>query len=110
MRCGVCRRVVRKTTLVNVPSNGGLRGARACAECMKLAVVIVPLGGVTPCACGRPATKCGICAHDAERKDARRMVQPFVERLRRLARAYPGERGEGIEQAADLIDSGEVVE
>ncbi len=107
MRCGICARVVRKTTLVHAPGEGGkLRRVRACASCAARGITVVPLGGSTKCGCGALASLCAGCATDRNKSELRKVVAPAAEKLRQLAKAYPNERGEGIEQAADFLESG----
>lgn len=110
MRCGICTRVVRKTSIVHAPDiRGALVRKRACASCASCAIVVVPIGGATRCACGcgAPATYALGCAADRMTSDRRKLLAPFVARLRKLAVAYPGERGEGLTTAADLLERGE---
>lgn len=110
MKCGICNRGgLRRTTLVHAPNAEGiLKRVRACASCASRAITIVPSGGATRCACGALATKCEACIEKANARDLSLILAPFVKRLRGLARAYPGERGEGLNQAADIIENGEV--
>jgi hypothetical protein len=107
MKCGLCVRVVRKTTLVHAPDETGkLRRVRACSSCASKGITIVPIGGVVRCACGELAKVCANCASDKSKRDVRKLVAPIVDKLRALAKAYPNDRGEGIEQAADYLESG----
>ena len=109
MKCGICNRGgLRKTTMVHAPNaEGVLRRVRACAGCASRGLLIVPSGGATRCACGALAVKCGGCVDKARARDLSLILAPFVVRLRGLARAYPNERGEGLTQAADLLEHGE---
>ncbi len=109
-RCGGCGQNIRKATLVFMSDGkGGLARKRIGSCCAGRAVPLL-VGSIeaSRCPCGAPATTCTPCARDADKRDLKKLLKAAVEKLRKLARAYPGERGEALEQAADVVEGGDL--
>lgn len=70
-RCGVCRNPYRgKATRVVTVEGRKL----ACPSCTARGFTVVPIGGVSSCKCGAPATTCGSCAAGQVPKDRAKLV------------------------------------
>lgn len=109
MKCGACQRDCRKTSLAHVAEpGGGMRRARVCGSCFDGALHIV--ASVT-------SVTRGVAEKDAERKEAKDIVAPAIKRLKGIVSGYRATTNrtsevleaklEGLEQAIDILESGD---
>jgi len=118
-RCGICKQSYRGAGRKVVTRDGA---ARACPTCATKTVRVFTGDAATACTCGQPATTCTPCANVDARRDRAAVVAGAVRKLRGMAKAYrdlrrpPGDhdahaetsgRMAALEQAADILESGE---
>lgn len=111
MRCGGCKKVVRKTKLVMTSDGaGGMKQRRLGACCSKNAVLLLAgsVEGVA-CKCGAPATTCTGCARDAAKTDARAPFAKAIEKMNGLMKAYgpASPKRDGLQLAINLLEGGD---
>jgi hypothetical protein len=60
--CKVCGHEYRKGRIAFIMGKRGLKSARVCQGCADKGVVLVAASPIQACKCGKPATKCHVCA------------------------------------------------
>src|SRR3981081_928140 len=83
--CPVCGLAMRAATPAHVNAGGELVKQIVCGECASGGVLIVGVGQALA---------------------TRAVLSPYAAHLRKLAKAYGGDRAIGLEQAADVLASG----
>lgn len=116
MKCSVCNKQCRTTSIVHVKKGVTLERKRACPKCEGEAIKVLCQEPSARCKCGEPATVCHVCAGEKERRGKKEGadVAAIVKRLRAMAVGcgsgdeadYTGGRRSGIETAIELLESG----
>lgn len=116
--CAVCGKGVRKTQLVYVTEEGGLRQKRVCGRCVTAkGFTVIAAESVSRCKkCGSPATYCTTCVPVQSSGDTRGLLKVLQGLLKavntnppppRLGMSqYLEGRIEALEGVIDLLKSG----
>jgi hypothetical protein len=112
--CRTCGNAFRKGKRRHVLlPDGTLKPFLVCGSCAAKAVSIVPVdrGGVCsacrPTSEARTATLCSGCANTMALGAVRGVLQPYADKLRKLAKAYrlnSDPKHEGLDMAADVLE------
>lgn len=114
--CKVCGHEYRKGRIAFIMGKRGLKSARVCQGCADKGVVLVAASPIQACKCGKPATKCHVCAgtKSGSLDDAIKRLEGLAKAKRLAKVASMSEHDivtndgqiEGLEAAIELLKSG----
>jgi hypothetical protein len=114
--CGLCARTYRKGSLAVVMTDRGLKSKRVCQDCADKGITLVAAMPAVRCKCGKPATKCHVCAgtKSGDLAGAIKVLEGRLKARKLMPVASMDEHAvetndgviEGLESAIELLKSG----
>ena len=114
--CKVCGHEYRIGRIAFIMGKRGLKSARVCQTCADKGVVLVAASPIQACKCGKPATKCHVCAgaKSGDLSDAIKVLEGRAKARKVMPIANMDEHTvetndgfiEGLESAIELLRSG----